>query len=302
MPMKSVINIIEDFKLKLNATYGEKEVMQFIYILFEEYLNWAKTQINYAYTAILTEEQSNLFQSALEALEKDKPIQYIIGKTWFNGNEYILNAAVLIPRPETEELCILIKNDNIHQQFHEFSILDIGTGSGIIAIDLQLQFPYSKVKAIDLSEESLSVARINANKHNCDIDFQQMNILDPFVTSSQEKYDLIVSNPPYVLESERHLMCRNVTAYEPQLALYVPDEDPLLFYKAITEYAMKHLIRPGNLYFEINEKFGKEVKSLLHVQGFSRVEIVKDIQGKDRFIKAELKPSLHDNSYWYADK
>ena len=102
MPMKSVINIIEDFKLKLNATYGEKEVMQFIYILFEEYLNWAKTQINYAYTAILTEEQSNLFQSALEALEKDKPIQYIIGKTWFNGNEYILNAAVLIPRPETE--------------------------------------------------------------------------------------------------------------------------------------------------------------------------------------------------------
>jgi len=294
--------MIDEFRSKLTASYGEREVTQFIFLLFEEYLHWTRIQTMNSYETILTEAQTHLFQNSLLELENAKPIQYIIGKTWFNGNEISLNEKVLIPRPETEELCILIKKDHIHRQFQEFSILDIGTGSGNIAIDLKLQFRYASITAIDVSIESIAVAGFNAEKHGCDIHFRQMDILDPFGDSENEKFDLIVSNPPYVLESERKFMKRNVTDYEPEPALFVPDEDPLLFYKAISAYAFRNLERPGNLYFEINENFGEAIRSMLLLTGFERVEICKDLHGKDRFVKAELRRFLHDTSYWYADK
>jgi release factor glutamine methyltransferase len=302
MPMKTVKNIIDDFKAKLNGSYGEREVMQFVYILFNEYLSWSKTQVNYAWNEEITENHLILFNTALADLVKNKPIQYILGKTWFNKHEYVVSSDVLIPRPETEELCQLIQNENIHRQYQEFSILDIGTGSGIIAIDLKLRFPYAKVKAVDISTQALSIARRNAEKNNCIIDFQYFDILAQPPASGSEKIDLIVSNPPYVLESERNLMHPNVFCFEPLLALFVPDYNPLVFYHAITAFALTNLSRPGNLYFEINERFGKELRLFLLGKGFEKIEVIKDIQGKDRFIKADLKPALDDTSYWYAEK
>lgn len=300
--MKTVKSIIDTYKTTLRNHYDEKEIMQFIYILFSEYLSWSKTQVINAFDSELSDNYILLFDSSLKALKCDKPIQYIIGKTWFNGNEYFLTPDVLIPRPETEELCIHIKNDNLHRQYQEFSILDIGTGSGIIAIDLKLRFPYAKVKAVDISSESLSIAQINAEKNKCDIDFQRMDIFSNDEYGSSEKFDLIVSNPPYVLESERSVMHPNVIEYEPSKALFVPDDNPLLFYNVISDFANKYLKRPGDLYFEINERFGGDVRSLLMQKGFERIEVLRDIHGKERFVKAELKLEMHDTSYWYADK
>lgn len=297
----TVKNIIETFRSQLTPIYEEREVRQFIYILFETYLSWTKMQLYATLDTELPDEQTSFFLHALEELKTHKPIQYIISKTWFNGNEYMLTPDVLIPRQETEELCLLVFHDQMNSKYQDLSILDIGTGSGIIAIDLKLRFPYALVTAIDISEKSLSVAKLNADKHRCKIDFQKFDILGYDKMDESKKFDIIVSNPPYVLESESWAMQRNVIDFEPPVALFVPDQDPLVFYAAISDFALKHLIRPGNLYLEINERFGNSIRTMLLRKGFEKVEVIKDIHGKDRLIKAEVKPRFDDTSYWYAD-
>jgi len=297
-----VNKIIEMFRASLGQFYSGNEIMQFIYTLFAEYLNWPKTRIHLDPEFIVPSEKASYFNEALQDLIEKRPIQYIIGKSWFNEKEYIVNADVLIPRPETEELCNLIFLDNSQDQYKDIAVLDIGTGSGCIAIDLKMKFPYAKILAVDQSPAALRVARQNAEYNSAKVDFMELDILDSGTWGKVSGYDIIVSNPPYILESEKEMMDAKVKKYEPASALYVPDDDPLKFYAAICSFAKKHLNQSGKLYFEINERFGKETVALIKEFGFEKVELLKDFFGKDRFIRAVTRTSIRDLSYWYADK
>ena len=284
-----VKNLIQDFRKKLSGIYPEQEVMQFIYILFEEYLGWEKTRVHLSFDAEIQETAMKSFDQAMQELCSGKPIQYVISKSWFNGTRLKVDAKVLIPRPETEELCSRIKADYVAQQKQPFSILDIGTGSGCIAIDLKTHFPRSMVTAIDNSRDALEIASENARTNQCAISFLQADILDQVSWPVLGKYNIIISNPPYVLENEKNRMHRNVIEFEPVQALFVDDHDPLIFYRAISAFAVTHLIPPARLYFEINERFGKKVSELVHSFGFNEVRVIHDFHGKERFVVAFLK-------------
>lgn len=217
----------------------------------------------------------------LERLNKSEPIQYILGESHFYGRKFKVNPAVLIPRPETEELA-----DHIIKENYEtlgLKILDIGTGSGCIAITLFKELINAEVYAVDISEEALATARVNSAAYACNIDFSKFDILqDP--KFKVQNLNIIVSNPPYVTESEKTLMQKNVLMHEPSHALFVDDEDPLKFYTAIIKFAQKHLVSGGKCYLEINEKFGKEISALLSGENFREVRIIKDLNEKDRFV------------------
>jgi release factor glutamine methyltransferase len=221
----------------------------------------------------------------ISELKLNKPIQYIVGRTEFYNLNFYITAGVLIPRPETEELVNLIINEN-NKGF--FKILDIGTGSGCIAISLAKNLPGSVIYATDISDEALSLTRKNCKLNNIDIQLFQHDIL---IDNSplDEAFDIITSNPPYVRECEKKYMQPNVLEYEPHRALFVPDNDYLLFYRKISDFSVSHLNHNGKIYFEINESFGNEVALLLEEKGFSEISIKKDINNKDRMVRAVLK-------------
>lgn len=217
----------------------------------------------------------------IDKLSKMYPVQYLNNSTYFYEREFYVEDGVLIPRPETEELVLLIcKSKHIDKP----RILDIGSGSGAINISLALEIEGSCVTAFDISEIALRVTKLNSERLNADINIVKCDILN--CNELPEKYDIIVSNPPYVLEKERSVMSNNVLFYEPELALFVDDTTPLLFYDKITMLATKSLNNNGLLFFEINEKFGSECVSMIKSYGFNSVELIKDINEKDRFIKA----------------
>jgi len=297
-----VRNVVKEFRDSLSACYPPNEINQYVYMLFENILGWTKPMIHINPDAIIPEECYQKFSLALNELRQYRPIQYILGKSWFNGCEISVDSSVLIPRPETEELCLLIKTENSNRNYQDFTILDIGTGSGSIAIYLSISFPYSRITAIDISPDALDLAQKNSNRYNCKVHFCKINILNTTESATLPVFDLIVSNPPYVLESEKSTMPSNVREYEPTAALFVPDNDPLRFYKAIVGFAQTNLANPGLIYFEIHEKFGREIQLLLQSCGFEKVKVVKDIHGKDRFIRAEKRMIMLDSSYWYDDK
>jgi release factor glutamine methyltransferase len=220
---------------------------------------------------------------AFSQLLEKKPIQYILGEAPFYGREFKVNASVLIPRNETEELVHLIIKENKKLNLR---ILDIGTGSGCIPISLALEIPSSKTFALDISKEALEVAKDNAKKHEESIIFFQVDILNEDIPVKD--LDIIVSNPPYVCESEKSLMHENVLNFEPHLALFVKDNDPLVFYKIIAKKAKSALKSSGKLYFEINEAFGEKVQYLLEEQGYREISIIQDLNNKDRIVKAVL--------------
>jgi release factor glutamine methyltransferase len=284
-----VKNLVYNFRKRLGGIYPDHETMQFVYILFEEYLGWHKTRVHLSLETELPETVMSAFNLALEELYAGRPIQYITGHSWFNGTLLKVDPNVLVPRPETEELCAIIKADCRESGVDPLSILDIGTGSGCIAIDLKKHFPHSSITALDKSPGALQIARENAMNNQCEITFIHADILDPSDLASLGNYNLVVSNPPYVVESEKILMHRNVVEFEPGEALFVDDRDPLLFYRAISAFALSHLIPPARLYFEINERFGREVEELLFSNGFDEIRIVKDFHGKERFVSAILK-------------
>ncbi len=284
----SVNNLRKEFSTKLSGFYHEEEITQIIYMLFEEYLGWSKTQVHLSYNSEIPQAVLSLLTKALDDLCTGKPIQYILGKTWFNGILLTVDPRVLIPRPETEELCEIIGNSFKDNQNQVHSILDVGTGSGCISIDLKKRFPDASVTGIDSSLDALDIALKNALENHCEIDLFQSDILCRNDWKKFGRFNLIVSNPPYVLESEKKLMNRNVTAFEPSQALFVTDNDPLEFYRAIADFAVSHLFHPGHLFFEINEQFGKEIVDLLLSFGFSDVRILRDIHGKERFVKGNL--------------
>ena len=223
-------------------------------------------------------------------LFKAYPVQYIIGHTTFCGHKFLVGPGVLIPRPETELLVKLIADDirdseNSLKHEGQLNILDVGTGSGCIAVSLAVEFPEAKVTGLDVSDEALTIAAENASLNNVSIDFVKGDILK---SMPDGPYDVIVSNPPYVRDSEKGMMKRNVLDYEPQLALFVHDDDPLLFYKAIARRGKEHLVSGGRLYFEINEALDRDMFLMLLDEGYRGINLVNDMFGKPRIIKAWL--------------
>ena len=231
--------------------------------------------------------------NVIRRIHQNEPLEYVFNSAQFIDIELYTNSNVLIPRPETEELALKIFGD-IRTRLQSknrvvdkpLSILDIGTGSGCIPIYLATKYPDCQFFAVDISDDALATARSNAERHGCNIHFIKADILNCQDGGELQslKVDIIVSNPPYVLESEKALMQSNVLDYEPGTALFVPDDDPLKFYRAISKFAIEHLNDGGKLYFEINEKFGAETAQLMRSCGFQEVEVIQDLFGKDRFV------------------
>jgi release factor glutamine methyltransferase len=274
------------FYTELAPIYPKTEIESFFYMLADAFWNLRRVDIalNHDNEVLINDK----FHSALNDLIKQKPIQYILGHTEFFGMNFSVNEHVLIPRPETEELISWIIDD-INTIQNKIKILDIGTGSGCIAISLAKNVPNAQVYALDISKDALQVAQQNANSNEVEVRFIEDDILNAtFNIQSLDKFDIIVSNPPYVRELEKEEMSDNVLNNEPHLALFVQDENPLLFYDKIADFALKNLKKDGFLYFEINQYLSKETALLLDKKGFNVIEIKKDIFGVDRMIKASV--------------
>jgi len=234
-----------------------------------------------------SESELKIWSSILEQLKKEIPIQYILGVTHFYGLEFEVNSAVLIPRPETEELVDwIVQKSKIKNQKSKFKILDIGTGSGCIAIALAKNLPNAQVFALDVFEKALSTAKKNAELNQVTIQFLHQSILE--TENLGQQFDVIVSNPPYVRELEKQEIKKNVLDNEPHLALFVEDNDALIFYRKIAQLAQKNLNPQGQLYFEINQYLGQEMLDLLHEMGFKNSELRQDIYGNDRMIECTI--------------
>ncbi len=279
-----VRDILGLFHEELDAMYGRGEVSVFCEMLFEAFLGWDKVRL--LTSGEQTIDQSDLlrFHWALEDLRQCRPIQHIIGHTDFCGCRIAVSPDVLVPRPETEELVNWII-DNSNFQLSTLNLLDLCTGSGCIAIALKKAFPMAEVTAVDISGKALSVARQNAQGNGADIHFVQADLLDSQSPALDSRYSVIVSNPPYVRESERARMQRNVLDYDPPLALFVPDADPMLFYRAIAAIAQNHLSAGGLLVVEINEALAAETSALLREYGFNAV-VHTDFRGRPRWISS----------------
>jgi len=283
------------FHKELDGIYPKEEVDAFFYRCIEHYLGLERFVLVVRPKTMVTKEEEQPLYEALTQLKQERPLQYILGTTHFMDMEFAVNEDVLIPRPETEELVQWIMDDVENQKsesehrISEIRILDIGTGSGCIAISLAKYIPTAKVYALDISEKALEVARKNAEANSVDVTFFKQSILDPGLDLELD-FDVIVSNPPYVRELEKKEIKKNVVDHEPHLALFVSDEDPLLFYRAIAHFANRNLSKNGGLYLEINQYLGAESQSLLKAHNFSEIEIRKDIFGNDRMIKANPNP------------
>jgi len=241
----------------------------------------------------LTCSQLEDLDAITERLKKNEPVQYVLGEAWFAGMKFKVNKNVLIPRPETEELVDWIVKESQKVNPESFrdknqNIIDIGTGSGCIPITLKKKLPKANVSAIDVCSEALFTATENAIELNTDVDFLLFDFLDKEKWKELHQYDIIVSNPPYVKQSEINTMHERVKEFEPHLALFVPDEDALLFYKKLSGFAINHIKPGGSLFVEINESLGEQVTNLFQAAGFANIELRKDMQGKDRMIKATI--------------
>lgn len=272
-----------NFIEKLLPLYDVLEAESFFYIILEDFHQMKRIDLALNPTFVFSEEDIQKWNSVLEKLEKEIPIQYILGNAHFYGMEFEVNENTLIPRPETEELVEwIIKNNSKIEGFKDLKILDIGTGSGCIAISLAKNLPHAKVFAIDVSEKALETANRNALKNETEVTFLLKNILE--TEDLEQQFDIIVSNPPYVRNLEKEEIKKNVLDYEPHLALFVEDNDALIFYRKISELAQKNLTENGQLYFEINQYLGTEMIDLLEVKNFKNIELRKDIYENDRMI------------------
>jgi release factor glutamine methyltransferase len=256
------------------------EIKSILYLLFEKEFGLTRTDI-LAEKEIPFNDPEKI-DSLLQRINNDEPIQYILGEAEFFGRRFVVNLSVLIPRPETELIIQLAKAEKVLPS----SILDIGTGSGCLAITLALEIPKCRVYGLDISEKALAVARTNTKLLRADVHYIHCDILKQ--TPDLLNLDLIISNPPYVMDKEKKQMSRNVLAFEPALALFVPDSDPLVFYHAIAQKGKKMLRPKGIVLVEINEKLGEETSHLFQQVGYS-TEIITDINGKDRVLRAELR-------------
>ena len=302
--MKVPSNLVRDIRNyyceQLCSIYDKDEASAMILILLEHYFKITRVKMAMEPGLRLSESEMLTFHFAVKDLLKNKPIQYIIGETDFCDLKFKVNENVLIPRPETSELVTKIVNSQLSTFNSQLSILDIGTGSGCIAISLAKNINNSKVYALDISEKALEVAKGNAINNNVDVTFINDDILS-LKNNIDTKFDIIVSNPPYVRELEKAEMRDNVLNWEPHNALFVSDNDPLIFYRNILEFAKTHLNENGEIWFEINEYLGKEMTDLCKEYGFSDIEIFKDFRGKERGLKTtrlqDYKTTSKERSY-----
>lgn len=278
----------ENFYTALKEDYPETEIQSFFSLLAECFLKMKRLDVTLNLYAPISGKKLEKFDNAVIRLKKHEPIQYIIGVTEFYGLPFKVTESTLIPRPETEELVQWII-DSAKSKSETLSILDIGTGTGCIAVTLAENIASARVYGIDVSKKALTVAKTNAKLNKVVVEFFEVDILDWKNDSldfgfENNEFDIIVSNPPYVRELEKAQMSANVLEHEPHLALYVADDDPLIFYKAIVEFAKTHLKDDGRLFFEINQYLGSEMVELLNVSDFENVVLKKDIFGNDRMI------------------
>ena len=272
----------------LKGIHDENEVESFFFILTEYLHNLKRIDLALNPSFEISEAEVQKWESIISELKTEKPIQYIIGETWFYDSKFYVNEHTLIPRPETEELVDWIfATEKKNDKKEKLTILDIGTGTGCIPISLKKNIPQAEVSAIDVSEEALKVAQKNALENKVAINFILQNILE--TEDLKQQFDIIVSNPPYVRNMEKQEIKKNVLAFEPHLALFVEDNDALLFYRKIAQLALKSLTPNGLLFFEINQYLGKETVELFENLGFKNIELKKDIYGNDRMIKGCLK-------------
>ncbi len=270
------------FNKELSDIYPKTEIDAFFFRVIEETLNFNLTDVFTKSDFLISMDKLKQVKSVLERLKKEEPIQYIFGSTHFYGMKLLVNKDVLIPRPETEELVSWVLAEIKDKPI---SVLDIGTGSGCIPIALKKNSPNAEITAIDVSIKALKKAKQNSDKQNIkSIKFIQKNILE--TEELPQRFDVIISNPPYVRNSEKVEMKNNVLQNEPDVALFVTDENPLLFYIKIADLAKKYLNKNGVLFFEINQYLGEETRTMLVEKGFSKITLKKDLFGNDRMLKA----------------
>ena len=302
--MKVPSNLVRDIRKyyceQLCSVYDNDEATAMILILLEHYFKITRVKMALEPDMRLSESEMLTFHFPVKDLLKNKPIQYIIGETEFCDLKFKVNENVLIPRPETSEMIYKIVNRQQTTDNRLRSIIDIGTGSGCIAISLAKNIPNSKVYALDISEKALEVAKENAINNDAEVAFIHDDILS-LNNKIETKFDIIVSNPPYVRELEKAEMRDNVLNWEPHNALFVSDNDPLIFYRNILEFAKNNLNQDGEIWFEINEYLGKEMTDLCKEYGFSDIEIFKDFRGKERGLKTtrpqDYKTTSEERSY-----
>lgn len=292
-------------KEKLLEIYSNSEAEIITDWTFEHFTGFSKMEIRFNKEKELTDAQNVQLSDALNKLLQHKPIQYVLGEAWFYGLKYLVNESVLIPRPETEELVqwavseikskdLELKINKIAQADNQTSnikhqkILDIGTGSGCIPISLKKNLPNADISAIDVSEKALFMAKQNAINLNVDIKLIELDFLQESIWSKLDNYDIIISNPPYIPIKEKQILDKNITAWEPSLALFVADNDPFIFYKKIALFAKSHLNKNGIIFLEIHQNYAEQTKALFIEQGY-KTELKKDINRNDRMIKASYE-------------
>lgn len=278
----------EHFYSSLKEYYPETEIQSFFKLLAECFLKMKGVDVSLNLYAPISKKKTEKFENAIIRLKDQEPIQYIIGYTEFYGSPFKVTKSTLIPRPETEELVKWVLDVSASKK-EKLSILDVGTGTGCIAIALAKHQPNAKLYAVDVSTKALTVAKTNAKLNKVAVELIEMDILNWNLEIENIKFDIIVSNPPYVRAMEKSQMSANVLRHEPDLALYVTNEDPLIFYKKIAEFAVVHLKNDGRLFFEINQYLGSEMLRLLEGFGFQEVELKQDIFGNDRMVSAIKK-------------
>jgi release factor glutamine methyltransferase len=287
------------FITQLKSVYDSSEAKEIAFHVIHHLTGISKSEFFLNKQRLVNDAHKNSFMELIDELKEGKPLQYILGETQFYGLPFKVNPSVLIPRPETEELVDWVLKSlkpetgslrsDLHSQTSIPKILDIGTGSGCIAISLKKHLLQAKVDAVDKFIDALKTAESNAILNQTEINFVQADILKEPELVSDTDYSIVISNPPYITPAEKNDMHANVLDYEPHSALFIPEENPLIFYHHITAFAKAHLINGGLLFFEINESFGKEIVEFLENEGFNNVELRKDLQGKDRMVKSEFR-------------
>jgi release factor glutamine methyltransferase len=276
-----------DLQNALTPEYGDGEAASMCRYVFDDFFSLKPNDAS----------QESIFQNLLlgdyltikKRLLAGEPVQYVVGFAWFYGIKFKVNPFVLIPRPETEELVEWVLETTKKESMLDASVLDIGTGSGCIPVTLKVKNPLFKVSCLDVSESALITASRNAYRNNIEIDFKCVDILNEAQCTPLGTFYVIVSNPPYIPEKEKTLMHKNVLDFEPHLALFVADDNALIFYETIANFAQKHLNTEGYLFFECNEHNAQEVKSMLEKKGFRDIVLRQDMSGKDRMIRAKIK-------------
>jgi len=291
--MKTIKDVFLSFQQSLAEVYDRRETEAIALLVLEEITDLSRSKIKAFTEDEITGEASEKIHLILEELKTGKPVQYILGTTEFYGLNFLVNPATLIPRPETEELVQWVLEESKKLKIKNqkpLPVLDIGTGSGCIAISVKKNLPEAVITAIDISPEALHMAIKNALINDVEVEFIHDDILKTQSVIVNSTYDIIISNPPYVTLDDKLLMHQNVTNFEPHNALFVPQNDPLVFYKAIADFAVGRLSNNGLLFFEINENFGEETIELLSNKGFINTELRQDMSGRDRMIMACAPP------------